>query len=213
MIVVIFAKRGLFGLLTGAGITAVVQSSSVTTVLVVGFITAGLMTFIQSIPVILGANVGTTITAQIVAFEPHVSLRLWNTLLGDLRHSMRFIHQAGRSDADAVARQYAERGWNVIATARKPEKADALKALAAERDDMHNAAVGFDFDNMAPTFRMKFGVPGSSNALEVARRYGIPFDVIDDARALLPDHSLSFETLAAKLEAATEAEVLLFDLA
>ena len=44
------------GLLTGAGITAVIQSSSVTTVLVVGFISAGLMTFIQSIPVILGSN-------------------------------------------------------------------------------------------------------------------------------------------------------------
>jgi phosphate:Na+ symporter len=57
------------GLLTGAGITAVVQSSSVTTVLVVGFISAGLMTFIQSIPVILGSNIGTTITAQIVAFN------------------------------------------------------------------------------------------------------------------------------------------------
>ncbi len=57
------------GLLTGAGITAVVQSSSVTTVLLVGFITAGLMTFIQSIPVILGSNIGTTITAQIIAFK------------------------------------------------------------------------------------------------------------------------------------------------
>ena len=57
------------GLLTGAGITAVVQSSSVTTVLLVGFITAGLMTFVQSIPVILGSNIGTTITAQIIAFK------------------------------------------------------------------------------------------------------------------------------------------------
>jgi phosphate:Na+ symporter len=57
------------GLLTGAGITAVVQSSSVTTVLLVGFITAGLMTFVQSVPVILGSNIGTTITAQIIAFK------------------------------------------------------------------------------------------------------------------------------------------------
>lgn len=57
------------GLLTGAGITAVIQSSSVTTVLVVGFISAGLMTFVQSIPVILGSNIGTTITAQIIAFN------------------------------------------------------------------------------------------------------------------------------------------------
>ncbi len=54
---------------TGAGLTAVIQSSSVTTVLVVGFITAGLLTVEQSIGVILGANVGTTVTAQIIAFK------------------------------------------------------------------------------------------------------------------------------------------------
>ena len=46
------------GLVTGAGITAVIQSSSVTTVLVVGFITAGLMNLVQAIPVILGSNIG-----------------------------------------------------------------------------------------------------------------------------------------------------------
>ena len=53
----------------GSVVTAVIQSSSITTVLVVGFITAGIMTFQQSIGVILGANVGTTITAQIIAFK------------------------------------------------------------------------------------------------------------------------------------------------
>ncbi len=57
------------GAITGAFVTAVIQSSSVTTVLVVGFITAGLMTLAQSIGVIMGANIGTTITAQIVAFK------------------------------------------------------------------------------------------------------------------------------------------------
>lgn len=57
------------GLVTGAGATAIVQSSSVTTVLVVGFISAGLMTFVQSIPVILGSNIGSTVTAQIIAFN------------------------------------------------------------------------------------------------------------------------------------------------
>lgn len=54
---------------TGAFVTAIIQSSSVTTVLVVGFITAGLMTLAQSVGVIMGANVGSTITAQIVAFK------------------------------------------------------------------------------------------------------------------------------------------------
>ena len=53
----------------GAITTAVIQSSSVTTVLVVGFISAGLLTLGQSIGVILGANVGTTVTAQIIAFQ------------------------------------------------------------------------------------------------------------------------------------------------
>ena len=55
--------------IAGTLITAVIQSSSVTTVLVVGFISAGLLNLSQSIGVILGANVGTTITAQIIAFQ------------------------------------------------------------------------------------------------------------------------------------------------
>ena len=57
------------GAATGAFVTAVIQSSSVTTVLVVGFISAGLMSMSQSISVIMGANIGTTITAQIIAFK------------------------------------------------------------------------------------------------------------------------------------------------
>jgi phosphate:Na+ symporter len=69
---VILAKlttNRFMGAMTGAFVTAVIQSSSVTTVLVVGFITAGLMSMAQSIGVIMGANIGTTITAQIVAFK------------------------------------------------------------------------------------------------------------------------------------------------
>ena len=59
----------LLGAVTGAFVTAVIQSSSVTTVMVVGFITAGLMSLSQSIGIIMGANIGTTITAQIIAFK------------------------------------------------------------------------------------------------------------------------------------------------
>ena len=57
------------GLVTGAGITALVQSSSVTTVLLVGFVTSGLMSFEQTLAVILGANIGSTVTAQLIAFK------------------------------------------------------------------------------------------------------------------------------------------------
>jgi len=59
----------LIGAATGAFVTAVIQSSSVTTVLLVGFISAGLMSLSQSVGVIMGANIGTTLTAQIVAFK------------------------------------------------------------------------------------------------------------------------------------------------
>ena len=59
----------LMGLVTGAFVTAIIQSSSVTTVMLVGFVTAGLMSLAQAIGVILGADIGTTITAQIVAFK------------------------------------------------------------------------------------------------------------------------------------------------
>lgn len=57
------------GALTGAFVTGVLNSSSVTTVLVVGFVTAGVMTLTQSVGVIMGANIGSTVTAQILAFN------------------------------------------------------------------------------------------------------------------------------------------------
>ena len=58
----------VMGLVTGTLVTAIIQSSSVTTVMLVGFVTANLMSLSQAIGVILGADIGTTITAQIVAF-------------------------------------------------------------------------------------------------------------------------------------------------
>ena len=57
------------GALTGALVTAVIQSSSVTTVLTVGFITAGILSVSQAVGIIFGANIGTTITAQVIAFK------------------------------------------------------------------------------------------------------------------------------------------------
>lgn len=59
----------LRGVLAGAGLTALLNSSTITTVLLVGFVSAGLMTLAQSIPVIMGANIGSTLTAQIIAFN------------------------------------------------------------------------------------------------------------------------------------------------
>ena len=55
------------GLLTGLAVTAVIQSSSATTVMVVGFVNSGLMTLRQAINVIMGANIGTTVTAWLLS--------------------------------------------------------------------------------------------------------------------------------------------------
>ena len=59
----------VMGVLSGALVTAVLQSSSATTVMAIGFVSAGLMTLPQAISVIFGANIGTTMTAQLIAFQ------------------------------------------------------------------------------------------------------------------------------------------------
>ncbi len=65
----ILTTNRLAGTAVGTVITAIIQSSSATTVMVVGFVNAGLMTLNQAIGVIMGANIGTTITAQLIAFK------------------------------------------------------------------------------------------------------------------------------------------------
>ena len=71
----------LTGFLTGLGITAIIQSSSATTVMVVGFVNSGLMTLHQAINVIMGANVGTTVTAWLLSLGGINGSSLWVQLL------------------------------------------------------------------------------------------------------------------------------------
>ena len=68
-ILAILTRNPVVGVLAGAMVTAVLQSSSATTVMVIGFVSAGLMKLPQAISVILGANIGTTVTAQLIAFK------------------------------------------------------------------------------------------------------------------------------------------------
>ena len=68
-IIELLTKNIFMGVLLGAVVTAVIQSSSATTVMVVGFVNAGLMGLPQAVGVIMGANIGTTVTAQIVSFD------------------------------------------------------------------------------------------------------------------------------------------------
>lgn len=68
-ILAMLTKNPVIGVIAGTLTTAVLQSSSATTVMVIGFVSAGLMNLPQAISIILGANIGTTITAQLIAFK------------------------------------------------------------------------------------------------------------------------------------------------
>jgi len=80
-------KNRFRALLAGAFVTAVIQSSSVTTVLTVGFVQSGLMSLQQAIGIVMGASIGTTVTAQIIAFKV-TNLALAGIALGFLAHSI-----------------------------------------------------------------------------------------------------------------------------
>lgn len=68
-VLAMLTRNPVFGIIAGALVTAVLQSSSATTVMVIGFVSAGLMKLPQAISIIMGANIGTTITAQLIAFK------------------------------------------------------------------------------------------------------------------------------------------------
>jgi phosphate:Na+ symporter len=68
-IISILTANRVMGVIVGAVVTAVVQSSSATTVMVVGFVNAGMMQLAQAASLIMGANIGTTVTAQIITFK------------------------------------------------------------------------------------------------------------------------------------------------
>ena len=68
-IIAALTDNRFIGALVGIAVTAIIQSSGATTVMVVGFVNTGLLTLVQAIGVILGANIGTTITAQLIAFN------------------------------------------------------------------------------------------------------------------------------------------------
>ena len=81
-----FTSNRFSALIAGTVVTAIIQSSSATTVMVIGFINAGLLTLVQSMGIIFGANIGTTVTAQIISFNlsglalPSIALGFFMTL-------------------------------------------------------------------------------------------------------------------------------------
>src|SRR5215468_1584103 len=65
----VLSRRRMMAVLSGAAATALLQSSAATTLMLIGFVSAGLMTFRQTLGIILGADIGTTLTVQLIAFR------------------------------------------------------------------------------------------------------------------------------------------------
>ena len=87
------------------------------------------------------------------------------------------------------------RGGAVVVTTHY----EGLKALALADDRFANASMGFDIAHMSPTFRLAHNVPGSSSALAVARKFGLPSTVIERAEKFLSREDVQFESVVKKL--------------
>jgi DNA mismatch repair protein MutS2 len=103
--------------------------------------------------------------------------------------------EQGAALAQAALEALADRGAHVIVTTHY----ERLKALAAADARFVNASVGFDPQAMRPTFRLHVGIPGSSGALALAERMGLPTALVERARDLLGPQNQSLEELLAAL--------------
>jgi DNA mismatch repair protein MutS2 len=104
--------------------------------------------------------------------------------------------EEGAALAAAMLEALTARGSAVAVTTHY----EKLKEFAAHAPHLQNASVSYDFERMAPTFRLTMGVPGASSALTVATRHGLPSSVVARAQALLPEQARERERAVEHLE-------------
>lgn len=97
----------------------------------------------------------------------------------------------GSALARAILNRLVDSGITTLVTTHHPE----LKIYSQEQKGVRNASVEFNLDTLAPTYRLVVGLPGRSNALAIASRLGLPEDIIDDARHMVPVDDLVADDL------------------
>ncbi len=95
----------------------------------------------------------------------------------------------------AILKDLADKGAYVIATTHYTE----LKKYALSTEGVENASMEFDIKTLSPTFRVIMGVPGRSNAFEIASKLGLNQDIIERSKLLLDENALAFEDVVTKL--------------
>ncbi len=97
----------------------------------------------------------------------------------------------GSALARAILTQLLNRRVTTIVSTHHPE----LKVYSVETPGIRNASMEFDLETLAPTYRLIIGLPGRSNALEIARRIGLPQEIIDNARGMVATEDLIADDL------------------
>lgn len=112
----------------------------------------------------------------------------------------------GGALAEAVLRRLTRRGVRTMATTHH----GTLKAFAHQHAGVENGSMQFDRETLAPTYRFRAGVPGSSYAFEIAQRVGLDRPVVEEARRLVGEGKAALEDLIAEMERRTAEATALF---
>jgi DNA mismatch repair protein MutS2 len=143
-----------------------------------------------------------SIAADLSTFSAHM-LNVRAMLEAATQHSLVLVDELGTGTAPeegaalavALLDEFRERGCLTLATTHH----DRLKTYASTTPGVLNAAVEFDEVNLRPTYRLMVGVPGGSSGIDIARRLGLPTQVIDRARAQLSPEAHEAAALIAYL--------------